>query len=316
MTPLRRYVICVPTLLFLIVGVWASSAAGKTVLDKKIDSLFVIASSGEVKFQKMVQPAKDSIAALGAQAAPRLVQKLDTKSARERVTIMEILKKIGSAAVPELVHNLGDTCGLRVERICGSLGEIADSSATLPLVEISRHHRWQVREQSVGALGSIRDQRGAAVVDAALADSNEIVRKAAAVSAGKLKLNGSTAKLVGLLGDPFYGARMSAAASLLSLDTTTVLRTLNDSLASPSALLGDVACSVLGKLGGEEAVQLLFTQSKAADPDRRGSAAVALIQADPKNTHGYHQTMLDAETDRLVRVRIQSAIDTYAHGTQ
>ena len=53
-----------------------SYAAAETELKRKVDSLFVIASSGEVKYRDMVEPAKDSIAAIGADAVPILVDKL------------------------------------------------------------------------------------------------------------------------------------------------------------------------------------------------------------------------------------------------
>ncbi|MGD8605242.1 MAG: hypothetical protein PVF49_11795, partial [Anaerolineales bacterium] len=41
-------------------------------LEKKLDSLFIIASSGEVRYRDMNEPAMDSIAAYGVDAVPFL----------------------------------------------------------------------------------------------------------------------------------------------------------------------------------------------------------------------------------------------------
>ncbi len=46
----------------------ASEIAISPEVTKKVDSLFIIASSAEVKYKDMVQPAIDSIAAIGEMA--------------------------------------------------------------------------------------------------------------------------------------------------------------------------------------------------------------------------------------------------------
>ena len=152
--------------------------------NRKVDSLFKIAASGSVKFKDMVQPAIDSAAALGAPAVPWLLGKLDTKSPRERVTLLQILKKIGSPAVPGLLVSLKLENGLAVERAASFLGEIGDSSAVDGLVSISGHYRWQVREQVFGSLGRMKSQRADSAIIAAMSDSIGLVRKSAAVACG------------------------------------------------------------------------------------------------------------------------------------
>jgi HEAT repeat protein len=276
--------------------------------EKRFDSLFVLAATGEVRYKDLVQPAKDSIVAMGAEVTILLIDKMDTKSARERVTILEILKKIGKPAVPDLVKALKRTNGLIVERVCNSLAEIADSSAVPGLLGVTGHPRWQVREQSTGALGKCRDPRGHAAVATALIDTIGQVRKSAAVAAGELGMNQSIPVLVHMLADDFYGARMCALETLVKLDSTNVIAIIADSMLSSNAQVGDRACAVLGRLHTARARDLLMTQTKSEDPRRRAHAGVALITADPLDSCGLQSQFVDQESDPRVKLKLTSAV--------
>ncbi|MEW6411830.1 MAG: HEAT repeat domain-containing protein [Candidatus Zixiibacteriota bacterium] len=277
-------------------------------LKKKVDELFVKASSGEVMFRDMVEPAKDSIAAMGADAVPFLVEKFTTKSARERTTIIEILKKIGSPAVPYLIRSLKNPDYLIVQRVCAALGDIRDSSAVEPLMQVTSHKEWQVREQALGALGNIASSGAADPIVFSLEDSIGLVRKAAVVAAGKTGLSEAIRPLVHMLGDDFYGARLSAADALLRLDTTLVVEVLADSMISPNSFVGNLGCYVLGQIGSDDAIEVLMRQTRSEDPSRRAHAAVAIIKADPDDNCGYRGRILENETDRLTLLKIKSAI--------
>lgn len=302
-----KNVILFSAFMYLVV-LGVAGVEAQTGLQQRIDSLFVIASSGEIKYQTMVEPAIDSIAAIGAEAVPVLVDKFTTKSARERLTITNILKKIGQPAVPYLIESLNSPEGLVVERVCGTLGDIADSAAVSALTKAALHVRWQVREQALGALGDIRDSRGTETITNGLQDSIGEVRKAAAVAAGALKTDEVLPALVHMLGDDFYGARMSAAGALLKLDTPQVVQAAVDSLGSENELVGNLGCYVLGKLGTDTALEHLLAQARSDNPSRRAHAAVAFIRSDSTDSRGLRDSLLAAETDRLVRLKIESAI--------
>ena len=81
----------------------ADDVRAETAFEKTFDSLFVIASSGEVRFRDQNEPAMDSIAAYGVKAVPLLIDKFTTKSARERWTVLWTLQRIGKPAVPDLI---------------------------------------------------------------------------------------------------------------------------------------------------------------------------------------------------------------------
>jgi HEAT repeat protein len=312
---MMRKVICVAAIWGVIVyGALAASVQAQGGLQKKIDSLFVIASSGEVKFQKMVQPAIDSIAALGLDVVPSMIRKLDTKSPRERIAVVAILKKIGSPAVPQIVNALKLSGGLAAERACMALAEIKDTSSVPALNAAAAYPRWRVREEALSALGKIGDLRASDVIATALSDSIGLVRKAAAVSDGQLRLGQSTAQLVHLLGDDFYGARMSAADALLKLDSSTVVQMVSDSMNSENQMLGNLGCYVLGKLATQEALETLLYQTQSANADRRAHAGEAIVKADPADGTGYQSACFPFETDRLVILKIESAIADMSHG--
>ena len=281
-------------------------------LQRKIDSLFIIASSGEVRYRDQNEPAMDSIAALGRPAVPYLIDKFVTRSARERWTIIWTLTRIGSEAVPDLILALKRPNGLIAERVAYTLGDIKDSLAVGPLMEACAHTRWQVRDDALGALGKIGDRRAEPAVVAALTDRIGQVRKSAAVSCGKLSLASAAQSLVGMFNDPFYGARMTAMEAILKFDTAVVIDRLESAMTLSAPEIGNQACRLLGGLGNDQAIRILRTQLDSASPERRTSAALAMVQADPLDNCGFRQLFLNESTDRLARLKIESAIATYS----
>ncbi len=295
----------------------ALPAAAQTNLEKKIDSLFVIASSGEVRYRDMNEPAMDSIAALGAAAVPHLVDKFKTKSARERWTVIWTLQRIGSAAVPYLVESLDRPDPLIVERVCWALGDIKDSAATVPLMGVTDNPRWQVRDQAIGALGKIGSKRADDVVLRALNDTIGQVRKSAVVSCGKLHVFEAIPKLVHALGDDFYGARLIAPSALFKLDTATVIETLIDSVHSSNPMAVAQVYEMLGQYATDTALTVLRDQAiYGTDPQLRAHAAIALILADPTDQRRFREDLMSASYDRLTRLKIESAIYTARHAQE
>jgi len=276
-------------------------------LYQKIDSLFVIASSGEVKYRDMVEPAIEAIAKLGALAVPPLIEKLDTQSARDRLTIISTLTKIGSPAVPKLVEALGRPSWLVVQRVCWALGDIKDSSAIEPLRQVSFHPNWQVREYSIRALGNIGNVKGLLTVMNAFSDSVGAVRKAAAFASGQIKHKDAIHKLVDALGDDFYGARFAAMEALLLLDTSAVIEKLRESAETAGGLKAKMICQTLGKIGQGDALDILNVLLDSNNPAMRTYAAVAIVSADPADHCGFHERITNIITERLALVQIESA---------
>jgi HEAT repeat protein len=193
-----KKILVISTLLaitFVASSLMAQSDPATQAMKKKVDSLFVIASSGELKYRDKVEPAIEAIAKIGVPAAPHLIDKFTTNSARERLTIINILIKIGSPVIPDLVTALSRKEWLVVKRVCWALGDIKDKSAVKPLTQVANHRNWQVREYCIGALGKIGGDEGLSTILAAFDDSLGQVRKAAAYATGEIK-NSVTTSMV------------------------------------------------------------------------------------------------------------------------
>jgi hypothetical protein len=187
-------------------------------LKARIDSIFVVASSGSITYRDMVEPAIDSIAAIGEAAVPYLIDKLDTEDARERVTLENIFKKIGAPAVPYLNEALLTTDSLQLSRVALILHYLPDSSSVPNLLKVTENPYYWVRYQAVRALGKIGHDDAVPAVKNALNDTNELVRTMAAVSAGRIDTGKFIQELLDALADPYYGVRMIAQEQLATLD--------------------------------------------------------------------------------------------------
>jgi len=299
-------------LLFVILPYKSLWAAGPPVTaeDRKVDSLFVMASSGELEFRDLVAPAIDSIAAMGTAAIPRLIEKCDSRNARERHTLNTIFVKIGRPAVPYLIRTIPGRPAEEVSRICSTLGEIKDSSAVEGLMEVATHDDWRVRSAVTGALGDINDKRANAVVARALADSNELVRKSAAVSAGKLSIDDAMPALVHLLGDDFYGARFCASEALVKFGPKAI-KVITDSLKSNNDLVGNLGCTTLGVIGGDSSGAILVAQLDSRSSLRRALAVEGIMLSNSSSACGAVEILSKTENDPVVLFYIDKTIRKY-----
>ncbi len=239
------------------------------------------------------------------------MEKYDTQDARERLTINNILVKIGLPAVPHLLESLALSNAEQVSRICYTLGEIKDSAAVNGLIKISEHKDWRVRSESVGALGKIGKRRGDSAVLYLLRDTVEIVRKSAAVSAGQLLVSESLPLLVHMLGDGFYGARMCASEALAKFGSKAV-GSIADSLASSNTLIGNLGCTTLGMIGGDSAAVVLSTQLKSESSLRRALAVQGIAACNDPAACAYVEHLKLSETDSTVFFFINKTIEKYA----
>ncbi len=280
-------------------------------LEKRIDSLFIIASSGDIKYRDSVDQAIDSIAAIGAAAVPRLVEKYTTQSARERVTINMILKKIGSDGVPYLTKSLALSDPEQVSRICYSLGEIKDKYATKAILKVLHHDNWWVRSSCAGALGKISDTLAYKDVLSLFNDSVETVRKSAVVAVGDMEMEEAIPQLIHMLGDPYYGVRMTASEALEKFGEKAIPY-LADSLSSDNDLVVNLDITTLGHIGGDKAAEVVSDQTESPDPIRRALAVEAIYDSGSSLECGLVEQMKETETDPTVLYYIDLVLEKYA----
>jgi hypothetical protein len=221
-------------LLLSLVLSFTSGILAEQTVEEKIDSLFIMASSLDIKYKDSVASARESIAAMGTDAVPHLIEMLGTPHGRERAALEDIFKKIGEPAVPQLTDALLITDSLRLSRVAKMLYFFPDTSSVENLLRIVNNSYYSARYQVIRALGEIGDPRAISAVRSAMKDTIELVRTIAAVSAGRLKDDGLLPDILSAFDDSYYGARMSAHEALIKADCETKTAFIANSLPSAS----------------------------------------------------------------------------------
>lgn len=253
--------------LFLTTSLWAQ--------DKSVEELFQEASSAELQYEDLREPAVEELVHRGEEAVPYLVGRLGTRDARERHALENILKRIKEPAVEPLIEALKTndrwalSLGIRI------LGLIGDKRALPPLLELSFHPNWRVRSTVAFSLGRIGENTATPWLISALEDSVDLVRKSAAVSLGELKDPRAMPQLLQALFDSFYGVRYSAAGALAKLGSSAI-DSLICILQVPSDKRRYLAIEVLGEIGDQAAIKSIIPLLDDADWATRAFAALAI----------------------------------------
>lgn len=272
----------------------------------KVDDLFMKASSGEVQFRDLVEPAKKELIEMGEKAVPRMITKLKTEDARERHTIEDIFKGIGDPAVPYLIDAL-DTDNLYQLRLaCNCLGKTGNAKAIPSVLKLFSHNEHTVRSVAATAVGDIGDTTAVGEVISMLADMAETVRKSAAVSLGKIGHESAIGALIESLDDPHFSVRYSAAGSLAKIgdESGEALLEQRDSLSSMALYY---AVDVWAALKYKDAFKILKNYLKSDDNRLKGFTIIALARIDPKKSGKIVSKRIKDENDTFVRSCLEKA---------
>jgi HEAT repeat protein len=241
-----------------------------------------MASSGEVRFRDMVQPAKDSLAAMGETAAIWLSRKLNATDARERHTLAELFEKIGAVAVPHVVPYLDSSCEYMPKNAARCLGRIGDTSATLPLLPKLNHDLYAVRSQVATALGKIADPRATDELITRLDDEFGDTR--------------AVATLICFLGDPFFGVRQSAQSALAGMGPPPI----DELVGAIHRFDGIARYGAVVALGG-------------SDDDRARYQLMSMLESEDPLIRGFAVEGLAAHPTDSVRIRVSELKRTESH---
>lgn len=280
-------------------------ATAAQTTQQKFDSLFIIASSLDIKYKDQVEPARDAIAAMGIHVVPLLIDKLGTVHARERVTLEEIFKKIGKPAVPYLNTALLKTDSLQQSRVALMLYYLPDSSSVTNLLKVTGDDYYWVRYQAIRALGKIGDHKAISAVQKALNDRNELVRTMAAWAGGQLMDKKIIYDLIKVLDDPYYGVRMAAHDALVNADCGLKTQYILSSLTAPSQTIRRYLLSVVAQDTCPYNLSMVKLYLSDDDPVTRSLALQAANRLDPKFTSDYVKKIPDTTVDFLVRQTIE-----------
>lgn len=227
-------------------------------LKERVDSLFIKACGGLEKYRDLAEPSKKVLIEMGEEAVPYLLDKLDTQSAREKWTLIDIVSKIGEPAVMPLIESLKSDNKNEVKLASRILGDIKDKRAVSPLIELLDKEDFNTRSHACESLGKIADTTAFAPVSSCLKDSVEVVRKSAAVALGKMSAMGRSAfggkedraipYLIEGLSDPHFSVRMTSASALVEIGEPSVKPLIELLSLSTDTIAIHLAIESLGKL--------------------------------------------------------------------
>ncbi len=278
-------------------------------LRAKVDSLFLRASSGQLKFRELNEPSKKALREMLA-AIPYLVEKLTLRDARERRTLIDILGKMPEAVLPVCSAALSSNKDI-VKTACEILALVRDTvktghAATPFLLEARKHPELQARGYAIFALGKWGGKGAGEALLEALGDSVNLVRVQAAAALGHLKDTLTLPNLIQALDDEYYGVRFAAAGSLAKFDSPAVpylLKLLN----SDAPMVRQLSAEALGKIRSRAAVPRLSRMLKSKLWSDRLAALEALAQIDSPaarrilSLHREKEALVEARQKELLK---------------
>lgn len=276
--------------------------------------LFILSSRGEPRFRAWREYAFERMVADKAASINYLRTVLDTKDARERHTIKDILRDIGEAAVPMLSEAVGDPSERTQLEASWILGLIGSRDGFAALMDLSRANGWKARSNALNSLGKLKDltvderSQLRERIGQVLGDPEEVfyVRKDAAFAAGNQALCETVPLLLASLEDEHYSVRFSAAQALCDL-----------SKCDCSGVAGGIAAR-LDELGP---IALVAALRAARDLPISDKLDIAQIAADLPESRTPHVALALARLARTIdpgtaaeRARLESITDRIARG--
>lgn len=286
----------------------ASIAAGQGT-GAEVDRLFRQASSGEIRFQSVVKPSKDSLIAMADSASKYLVAKLNTTDAREKVTLVEIFRGIGKSATPYLVTALKTDSKDQLRTTSRCLAEVKDTAAISHLLPASKHADFTVRAEAITAIGkSGGGETTARLLESMLGDPVEMVRKSIVYGMGTNRAASSVPLLIASLNDESFAVRLSAYDALVTLDSLA-----HDSITSAlSEVSTERQFVLLLRLAGQLKISKAKSQVIDALTDKsalvRGWAVWSCARLDAKSAKSRLEKLTRVEPDQFVQSQIQDAL--------
>lgn len=272
-----------------------------------IERLFRQASSGEIRFQKLVQPSKDSLAALGDSAAKYLVAKLATTDARTKHTLVDIYRGIGKVATPYLLGALATENKDQLKTTARCLADIKDTLALDGLLGVAGHVDFTVRVEAVTAIAKTGGVRAGRILEPFALDSVELVRKSAVAGWGMERSPRFVPNLINALSDPYYGVRLVAYDALVAIDTaahSAILPALRVASSTARPLLIRLA----GNFKLKSARDDLEKWIDDPDPAVRGWTVWALAQIIGKKSRALFSVLAATDRDPFVRWQAETAL--------
>lgn len=294
--------------LYIVILSFAANALAQDT-KSEVNRLFRQASSGEIRFQSVVKPSKDSLIAMADSASKYLVEKLTTTDAREKVTLVEIFRGIGKSATPYLVEALVTDNKDQLRTTARCLAEVKDTAAITHLLPATKHQDFTVRAEAVTAIGKSGGGTSTAdLLESLVSDSVDIVRKCVMYGLGINKSPGSVPILIKSLVDKSFVVRLTAYDALVAIDSAAhgqiVAAFANSANQQERVLLLRLA----GQLRISQAKTLIQESLLDSSSLVRGWAVWSHARVGDKSAKSRIEKMSKSEQDEFVLSQIQDAL--------
>ncbi len=152
---------------------------------------------------------------MGAQAAPQLIEALQSRDPGLPPLIRQILIRMGPAATPALAQALSEAMPSLRLQVCEILAQSKDRAALPALIAALRGEYLAVRSGAATALGLLADPAAIHPLLSTLQDASPEVRAAAALALGSFPAQETVDALANLLfDDPEIEVRLAAIRAL------------------------------------------------------------------------------------------------------
>lgn len=296
---MKKHLTIITLAMILAIPMILHADAVQDSINAKVDTLFMQASSGEVQFRDLVEPAKKELIDMGEKAVPEMITKLKTEDARERHTVEDIFKGIGDPAVPALIEALNTDNLYQLRLAASCLGKIGNSAATEPLIKLFDYDDYTVQAAAVTAVGEIKDTAAVNDVIDKLNSKFESVSKSAAVALGRIGMDSAINPLTEALDYPYYSVRYTASQSLIQLGDksgNSLLKNFDELPPMASYYAPDIWAGLQYK----DALKKLEELTKSDDAYMRGFAIMAIAKIDPKKAEKIIRKNREREADMFV----------------
>jgi HEAT repeat protein len=282
-----------------------------SLFESTVDALLALVSAAMTLVSSLVHPIPGQPSSVSSAPAIALISYVEEQDAvdlavrlrdadpRTRTIAACDLQRMGSAsrtAMAALVERLPDASPVD-PTICGedrfywskdieqqtTPGEEAAAAlvaigteSLFSLVAASRAPQWVARRNAVWALGALRDARGVAPAQAAIADREPPVRRVAAWALGALDAAVAVNALIDALNDSDASVRSQVAWALGAIGDRRAVDGLIKALKDQDDAVRMQAAWALGAIGDRRASDALATTLKDASARVRRQAAWAL----------------------------------------
>jgi HEAT repeat protein len=264
-----------------------------------------------VMFRDEVEPSKKALIEMGERAIPQMLTKLDTRSARETHTVVDIFKGIGEVAVPPLIKKLKSRDDYVRRLAIRCLGDIKSPKAIDELAKYADHNDFRTRSGVMHALGQIGDPSASYIVTLGLNDNDELVATSAAVACGKILEGIDPMALIYALSHSYYGVRYSAMNSLVKLGEKSLEPLIEYIETHPRDISVGYAIEALGKIGDKDGINALKKTMKSNTWTIRAHTAQALGEINQGKAEKILKKALEIERHPLVINKIKKSLAVY-----